>query len=156
MVYFGYFSFSIIYLELKRQIRLYASLFHWKRYPFSDQKGSKIGISGKLMAIFLREWLPPPQAFPGLLKGITNELIRSDTPPPLISSHATRADKFYLNSTRTSTMKKAIIYKCFSISAGCWKNLESSYEIIIFHYYVRSLMQTITWSSLRYCCCHWN
>ena len=52
MVYFGYFSFSLIHLELKRQIRLYALMVPLKTipisdhngqnlYPFSDQNGSK-------------------------------------------------------------------------------------------------------------------
>ena len=53
MIYFGYFSFSLIHLELKRQVRLYALLVPLKTMPdfrhhngpnlhlFSDQNGSK-------------------------------------------------------------------------------------------------------------------
>ena len=36
MIYFGYFSFSLIHLELKRQIRLYALVVPLKPYPISD------------------------------------------------------------------------------------------------------------------------
>ena len=52
MIYCAYFSFSLIHLELKRQIRLYAFVVPLKTipisghdgqnlYPFSDQNGSK-------------------------------------------------------------------------------------------------------------------
>ena len=52
MIYFGYFSFSTIHLELERKIRLYAPVVPLKTipdlrhnnqtlYPFSGQNGSK-------------------------------------------------------------------------------------------------------------------
>ena len=59
MIYFGYFSFSTIHLELKRQICLFSPMVPLKiipdlrpyhngqnLYPFSDQNGSKTIPSG--------------------------------------------------------------------------------------------------------------
>ena len=75
MIHFGYFSFSTIHLELKRQIRLYVPVVPLKTipdlsdhngqnlYPFSDQNGSKtipFGAAHTYIA-YIGEYPPPPR-----------------------------------------------------------------------------------------------
>ena len=71
MIYFGYFSFSIIHLELKRQIRLYALAVPLKTIPRDlRQKWPKsIPVYGSKTIPFgaahtYREECPPPPPLP--------------------------------------------------------------------------------------------
>ena len=130
MIYFGYFSFFSIHLELKRQIRWYAPVVPLKAipdlrsnngknlYPFSDQNGSKTIIK------YQRSESTAVMMYTSL-HGMTPEYLtsrfvfRND-----ITSYRLRntENKLALPQPRTNYLKKSFSYS----RAGLWNSLSGN------------------------------